>query len=149
MHGPTSGILLANAQVKFKLETKACTHDSLFCPIDEACCCVDVDLAFAQNLLLGLLVYFSSETLATYRLFHYALGAAIGIVCSIALLLYQMYKQAQNTARLLPGGSLLQSASLFTTMAFPVTGLVLLPTIYRAMRYVCSTTPTAKSLTCA
>ncbi|KDO34653.1 hypothetical protein SPRG_00716 [Saprolegnia parasitica CBS 223.65] len=118
VHGPISGILLANAQVEFKLETMAY-----------------VDLAFAQNLLLGLFVYFSSETLATYRLFHYALGAAIGIVCSIALLLYQMYKQAQNTARLLPGGSFLQSASLVTTMAFPVTGLVLLPTIYRALRY--------------
>ncbi|OQR82987.1 protein kinase [Achlya hypogyna] len=118
VHGPTTGMLLSSAQVSFVLEFK--TY---------------VDLAFAQNLLLGLIIYFSSEVLASYRVFHYFLGAAIGIVCSIALLLYQMYKQAQNTARLLPGSGFLQSASLFTTMAFPVTGLVLLPTLYRALRY--------------
>ncbi|OQR82156.1 hypothetical protein THRCLA_11084 [Thraustotheca clavata] len=118
VHSPKEGIFLNDAQIPFVLEVKSY-----------------VDLTFIQNLFFGLFIYFSSEVLATYRVFHYLLGAAIGIVCSIALLLYQMYKQAQNTARLLPGGSFLQSASVLTTFAFPITGLMMLPTLYRVFQY--------------
>ncbi|RHZ20958.1 hypothetical protein DYB31_004263 [Aphanomyces astaci] len=101
-------------------------------------CCIlrlVVSLQYVQNMGLGFALYFLSPLLAHSRLFHLVLGAAIGIVCSIALLLYQLYKQSQSTLRLLPGASFLQSASFLTTLAFPVTGLMLLPTLYSLLQW--------------
>ncbi|RHY38179.1 hypothetical protein DYB25_000757 [Aphanomyces astaci] len=101
-------------------------------------CCIlrlVVSLQYVQNMGLGFALYFLSPLLAHSRLFHLVLGAAIGIVCSIALLLYQLYKQSQSTLRLLPGASFLQSASVLTTLAFPVTGLMLLPTLYSLLQW--------------
>ncbi|ETW03859.1 hypothetical protein H310_05209 [Aphanomyces invadans] len=94
-----------------------------------------ISLQYVQNLAWGYLLYFFSAKLAQSRAFHYVLGAAIGIVCSIALLLYQLYKQSQSTIRLLPGAGLVQSASLLTTIAFPVTGFMMLPAVYSLLQW--------------
>ncbi|EQC33866.1 hypothetical protein SDRG_08547 [Saprolegnia diclina VS20] len=116
VHGPTSGIVLANAQVPFTIASK--TY---------------VDMAFARNFLLGLFVYFSAETLATNRLFHYALGTAISIVFSLTLPLYWMSKLALNVVRRLPGGRALASG---IKVASSIMGLVLLPVIYNPLCYL-------------
>ncbi|ETV72732.1 hypothetical protein, variant 1 [Aphanomyces astaci] len=116
--GPETGLLLSQARVAIT---------SVFYSV--------VSLQYVQNMGLGFALYFLSPLLAHSRLFHFVLGAAIGIVCSIALLLYQLYKQSQSTLRLLPGASFLQSASVLTTLAFPVTGLMLLPTLYSLLQW--------------
>ncbi|CAK5128297.1 unnamed protein product [Aphanomyces euteiches] len=116
--GPETGILASQAKTPFTI-----TFFSV------------ISLKYVQNLVVGYILYFFSTGLARSRLFHYFLGATIGIVCSVALLLYQLYKQSQSTLRLLPGAGFLQSASLLTTVAFPVTGLMLLPTLYSILQW--------------
>ncbi|RHY47647.1 hypothetical protein DYB30_010573, partial [Aphanomyces astaci] len=122
--GPETGLLLSQARVAitsvfYSVDIVQFRIDFIDNkkPIDWCCILrLVVSLQYVQNMGLGFALYFLSPLLAHSRLFHFVLGAAIGIVCSIALLLYQLYKQSQSTLRLLPGASFLQSASVLTTL---------------------------------
>ncbi|KAF0689507.1 Aste57867_19064 [Aphanomyces stellatus] len=137
--GPATGMLSSQAHISFTTQFQSGkptpSTQILRCGIAEYLESVVVSLKYGLNLMSGYFLYFFSFHLARSRLFHYLLGAAIGVVCSVALLLYQLYKQSQSTLRLLPGSSFIQSASLLTTVAFPVTGLMLLPTLYSILQW--------------
>ncbi|KAI9911106.1 hypothetical protein PsorP6_008816 [Peronosclerospora sorghi] len=86
---------------------------------------------YAQNFLLGLLLFYLSEWLSRSRAFHYMLGATMGVFFSAFLALYLLQRQARNATNMLPGANLLSSLASMATVAVPVTGFVIMPNLYR------------------
>ncbi|CAI5737491.1 unnamed protein product [Hyaloperonospora brassicae] len=86
---------------------------------------------YAQNFCLGLLLFYLSEWLARSRTFHYSLGAVVGVLFSALLALYLFQRQARNTTNMLPGAQLVSSLAALATVAVPVTGFVIVPSLYR------------------
>ncbi|KAJ0405658.1 hypothetical protein ATCC90586_004461 [Pythium insidiosum] len=90
---------------------------------------------YAQNLVLGLALFFGARRLARSRTFHYVLGASVGVTCSVLLALYVFTRQTKSATRLVPGFQLLQSLGTMVSIAVPFTGYVLMPSLYALAKW--------------
>lgn len=84
-----------------------------------------------QNFFFGLFLIYAAERLARSRTFHYALGASVGVCLSAIVALYIFSRQARSLTKAVPGAQLLQSIGSLVSFAVPITGFVLLPSLYR------------------
>lgn len=93
-------------------------------------CRLDLSSVYAQNFFLGLVLFYLSERLSRSRLFHYLLGATMGICFSALLALYFLQRQTHSATKMIPGVQLLQSLGSMLSVVVPFTGFVVVPSLY-------------------
>lgn len=89
-----------------------------------------LSLNYVQNLILGIGLVLGSARLSTWRPFHYLLGSGGGILLSVLLGLYLIFKHTRSTVGSVPGSRLVvQGGGSLALYLFPLSGVVFFNTI--------------------